>query len=512
MAAAVAKVNEERALGRLAGPFERPPFEVFKCSPLSLRPKSTPGKWRLLHDLSAPYDDNSVNGGIGDDEASVKYPTIADAVGTILSMDSPYLAKADIRDAYRQVPLAPDQYWLVGFELGGVYYHDLRLPMGARSSCAIFERISSALAFILKEHYGVKHIIKMLDDFLFVGETKAECARALDACELLFASLGLPTAPNKTVRPSKRLTFLGIDLDVERGVASIPQEKAEKYGELAQALAKQGSVSLRELREITGKLEHVTAIIKPGRPFLRRLHSAKRGPQRPARRIPMQPHLKADLRTWSLFLQRNNAKTFLRFVAGREGEEVRFWTDASLTGFGGTLGAHCIAGRFPSEWRTLTIEALECYPILALVGTFAPQLANREVVATCDNLPLVHCLTKLSSKNPQVMYFMRPLVLLMLQHNIAIRAEHIASKDNYIADALSRRQVTGAWLERHGKAPELVPIPREWRPEAMLSASTRPSQLRSPTAPWPGTRRYGGASRASRAGSRRGLSQPPLSC
>ena len=46
------KVQKELQLGRLEGPFSVPPFEVYKCSPLSLREKSMPGKFRLLHDLS----------------------------------------------------------------------------------------------------------------------------------------------------------------------------------------------------------------------------------------------------------------------------------------------------------------------------------------------------------------------------------------------------------------------------------------------------------------------------
>ena len=100
-------------------------------------------------------------------------------------------------------------------------------------------------------------------------------------------------------------------------------------------------------------------------------------------------------------------------------------------------------------------------PHPSVIGTFAENLANKQVVATCDNLPLVHCLNKLSSRNPQVMYFMRPLVLLLLRHNIA-----------YIADSLSRRQVSRGWLVRHGKDPKLVSIPAELRPEALTSVST----------------------------------------
>ena len=472
LAAAKAKVEEERSLGRLAGPFRRPPFAVFKCSPLSLRAKQTPGKFRLLHDLSAPYDDNAVNRNIPDADAKVSYPTVEDAIAIISRLERPFMAKADLKDAYRQIPLAPDQYWLVGFQLEKQFYHDLRLPMGARSSCAIFERVTNALAHILRTKYGVRYLVKLLDDFLFIGESKAECARALAAFENLCESLGLPLATEKTEPPGRRVTFLGITLDSERKEASLPEGKASRYSEEARALAKKDSCSLRDLREITGKLEHVTTIIPGGRAFIRRLHWAKRGPQRPGRTIRLYQGHRADLRTWVAFLRENNARSLFRFITGEGRAELKMGSDASKKGFGGFLGPDCIAGSFPKDWQSLTIEALELYPILVLVGTFEERLRDKEVVVACDNLPLVHCLNKMTSRNRQVMALMRLLVLVLMRANATLRAEHIRSHDNWLADVLSRHQVTGEWLRRHGMASELTPIPPSLTPEGLRPVFT----------------------------------------
>ena len=135
--AAREKVESELRQDRLAGPFSSPPFEVYKCTPLSLREKSSPGKFRLLHDLSFPYNEHSVNGNIPDEKASVAYATVKDAINVISGMQSAFLAKADLKEAYRQIPISPSSYWLVCFSLEGEFYHDKRLPMGARSSCHI---------------------------------------------------------------------------------------------------------------------------------------------------------------------------------------------------------------------------------------------------------------------------------------------------------------------------------------------------------------------------------------
>ena len=452
------KVRAELKQGRIAGPFSSPPFPVFKVAPLALREKATPGKFRLLHDLSHPYDDRSTNAGIPDGAAKVSYASIKDAIDIVKQYECAFMAKADIKDAYRNLPISVDSQWLVGFKLDGATYHDLRIPMGARSSCFIFERFSGALKYILHNTYKVKHIVKLLDDFLFIGETKQECQMGLDAFLHLCNWINLPVAHDKTIEPNTKVTFLGIDLDSANNVASIPREKISKYKEAVRELQKLPVVRVRQLREVIGKLQFVTSIIRGGRCFLRRLHDALIGDQNNYRLVTLSPEMRADLRTWVGFMDLFNGRGFITYADERTGAMVAMGSDASKTGYGGYLGAKVIAGVFPKSWQEWDIEALELYPILALVATFRRVLAGKTVRAKCDNLPLVHCLNKLTSKNKQVMRLMRPLVLILLAENIVIRAEYISSEDNHLCDTLSRQQVGKDWLLSQGKEAHLSPL------------------------------------------------------
>jgi hypothetical protein len=45
------------------------------------------------------------------------------------------MAKCDIEDAFRLVPIHPTDYHLLGFTWNNLYYYDRCLPMGASSSC-----------------------------------------------------------------------------------------------------------------------------------------------------------------------------------------------------------------------------------------------------------------------------------------------------------------------------------------------------------------------------------------
>ena len=159
------KIQEELLLGRIAGPFNDPPFKPMFISPLSLIPKrDQPGKYRIIHNLSFPPG-HSVNDGIPHKYSAVQYQNLLEAVSLIKQRGRGCLiAKADIMDAYRNIPIHPSSYPLLGFTLDSKFHYDRHLPQGLSSSCSIFESISSTLQWILQNN--VSHII---DDFMFFG-------------------------------------------------------------------------------------------------------------------------------------------------------------------------------------------------------------------------------------------------------------------------------------------------------------------------------------------------------
>ena len=465
--AAKAKIDAELSLGRLAGPFPAPPFGSFKCSPLSLREKSTPGRYRLLHDLSFPYNEHSVNGNIPDEWAKVSYSTVKDAVDVIISLPSAVVAKADLKDAYRQIPISPDSYWLVCFSLEGSFYYDRRLPMGARSSCFIFERLTDSLVFILKNTFKVKHVVKLLDDFLFIGESFPECEAALNAFELLCEKLRLPLAKEKTIRPCTQVTFLGVELDTQKNEARLPLDKLTAYAGEARVMRSRQSCSQRELKSLIGRLQFATCIIQGGRCFLRRLHDQLFGPYKPNKRVWISSSMKEDLRVWETFLRNYNGRALLSYSARNVPASISISTDASLKGYGGHWGAKFVIGEFPANWKHLGIEALEMYAVLATFGAFAKSLRDRVVLLHCDNEALVHCLNKLTSKNKNVMSFLRPFVILLMSNNISLRCIHIRSEDNSVSDSLSRLQIARSriLLPTLARSPTRVPdalLPKNW--------------------------------------------------
>ena len=172
------KLHNELSRGRIAGPYQSAQLPDFKSSPLAPREKQESGKFRLFHNLSYPYDLQSVNHNIPKFAAHVKYETITDVITAIQQQSrNAYLAKSDIADAFRLIPLHSSQYHRTGFSWQNEYYYDRCLPQGSASSCKTFELFSTALKMILQQKLGIQSV---LDDFLFVANTQHECMTALN--------------------------------------------------------------------------------------------------------------------------------------------------------------------------------------------------------------------------------------------------------------------------------------------------------------------------------------------
>ena len=462
---ALSKVMGEVRKGRIAGPFDSPPLPFFRCSPLSLREKSTPGQFRLLHNLSYPHNNSSVNSNIPRRCTKTEYATFDDAVDIINSYDSPFLAKTDIAEAFRLIPLHPSNYSLTGFKLDGHYYYDRCLPMGASSSCLIFERFSDAIVFILKTRYLVKHIVKVLDDFLFIAETYESCLGALIAFKHLSGIINLPIAHHKTEGPTHVLTFLGIQLDTELGIVSIPRNKIIPYTEAITTAIAGKKLTLRDLRSLTGKLAFVSQIIPVGRCFLRRLYDLTIGISRPSSSIKLPEGAILDLKVWLDFLANYNAR---ELYASKLPAPLsrRFTTDATPRGYGAHFQGSYFYGCFPDAWNHLDIQAKEFYPIFVLVSLLAPELQNTTITMVTDNMSVMHAINSQTSRNKYIMSLLRRFVLVLLKNNIACTAEYIESRNNLISDALSRLQLPTALqaIRDSGFHPSVISIPSSLRP------------------------------------------------
>lgn len=131
-----------------------------------------------------------------------------------------YLAKTDIKSAFRIIPIRPEDYPLLGMTLLGKFYFDFDkcTPIRCSSSCCTFECFSIALEWVAQHKLGTK--IFCISWMIF---WLSLILQVFVRCSWLY--LGVPMAPEKTIGPKTVLSFAGIELDTWKSEAHLPQDK-----------------------------------------------------------------------------------------------------------------------------------------------------------------------------------------------------------------------------------------------------------------------------------------------
>lgn len=463
-------LEKEVCKGRMVGPLKEIPFTQYQINPLAIVPKKS-GEYRLITNLSSPAG-NSINDAIHDIFAEVHYASIKDALKILLVLGKgAFLAKTDVKSAFRLIPVSPEQYHLLCYKWQGHFYIDKCLPMGARSSCQIFERFSTSLEFIVKQ-LGCPLVIHYLDDFLFLSSTEQGCRKALKTFQFLAEDIGLPLAPEKTVLPSCCVEFLGYEIDTSEEIIRLPNDKILKGIKLLEDLLYNKYATLQELQAVAGFLNFACAVMVPGRAYMNCFYSLMAKLKMPFHRTKIKDEAKEDIRMWLKFFSQYNGVSFYREQMFLSQEKVHIFSDASKTlGFGGWLGTEWFSGEWPSEWYLRqNIVLLEMIPVLIALKLYSSHLLNKVAVLHIDNEALVAVLNNMKSKEPLVMNFVRQVVLYSMKYNFLIKAVHVVGAENYLADKLSRSQVA-AFLKAH---PTANPCPTAFKMlPAQLSCKSR---------------------------------------
>ena len=454
------KLKKEIKLNRLLGPLQESPFQNPVYSPLGIVPKKVKGEFRVIHHLSYPVG-TSINDGIPKSESTVHYTSISEAIRLIVkSGNNCYLAKSDIQSAFRIIPISPKDYHLLGFKWNNHCYFDRCLPMGASSSCAIFEKFSTAIEWIVKNYISNTYVIHVLDVFLFISNNYNDCMTSLRIFLRLCSDIGIPIADEKTVGPFTCLPFLGIELNTVTMSASLPEDKIKKILNLIDNFLSRTTVTLKELQSLNGMLNFSCGIIAPARAFCRRLYNLSIGVSKSYYRIKMTKSVKSDLQVWKSFLLEYNYKTFFLDYKWKNSNILRLETDASSTiGFGARFENRWLAGTWEPKCLRMNIALLEIYPIYLALVVWKDYFANKCINIFSDNMSVVFILNNFSSKDDFIMIIVRLLVLHCMKNNILIKSTHICGRENKIPDLFSRQQIKEALLldPKLDREPAVVP-------------------------------------------------------
>ena len=350
-----ANLNKEVFLGRVAGPFDTPPFPNFQVSPIGLVPKKNSDKFRTIFHLSFPKSGStSINASISKEDFSLQYVTIDNAIEGIKQFGQGwFLAKTDIESAFRLIPIHPDDYELLCMCWDGKFYYDKVLPFGLRSASYLFNQLSDAVEWILQNRCLISFVCHILDDFLIMElpskppPFESTCQQSLTAMMLTFKNLNIPIAPGKTQGPATLLEFMGILFDSARMEARLPADKIARLHAVFDSFQHWKTCTLKELQSLIGTLNFACKVIPPGRPYLQRMIELTRNIKQPHHHIKLSTGFFKDLEMWKEFILDWNGASFFLSSEWQDSEWLDLHTDASgALGYGGIFGSKWFQGKW----------------------------------------------------------------------------------------------------------------------------------------------------------------------
>ena len=444
----------------------------------------------------------SVNDLIDIDKYTCKFATVTDGVKAMMEMldkqNECWACKSDIKDAFLTLPCKHNEMHLYGFALD-INYSDptLNLPdfaikkeglhtvvfinsrfgFGLRSAPRIFETLAQAVRAIAKNVFNVQITISYLDDCLILASTKENAEKDLEIYLSVLRMIGLEPQMKKTsTEATQIIDFLGLELDSTTQEVRIPPVRIKNMITILKHWRCKKTCMKSELYSLVGTLQYLSRGVPPGRLFMRRLldtlHSKKNTNEdallNPAFKyaeegepvgllatgatqtktkcryknnvITLDAEFQLDISWWLENCEKLNGAGF-PMMKGIEPAYLEWLitTDASDQACAGVYGDQWFVHPWQhNEQNRFDIAYRELYGVVMAVAVFGPQLSGRICGFECDNTNAILASKKASSKNKQMMHLLRALHSLCMNFKMMIYFSYIKSKDNTLADALSR--------------------------------------------------------------------------
>ena len=397
-------------------------------------------------DLSFPLD-NSVNSGILRDsylgeDFHLRYPTV-DSLAELVRNEGRgcYMYKCDLSRAYRQIPVEPIDYALLGFRWRSKYYIDTRLPFGLASAAMACQRTTKAVAYMF-ENLGLP-LINYLDDLASAKRTLQDAISAFYQLKQLLSDLGLQESALKAVFPTQIMIFLGVLFNSVTMTMEVTPDRLEQILSELSKWDQKVFASKREIQQLIGKLQFIAKCVKPGRLFIARMLDTLRSISHNQDKIRLSTEFRADVFWWQKFIECYNGVSIIGDIHFSKPGSISK-TDACLVGCGGICNNECFSRKFPQfiTEMELDINSLELLTIVVACKIWGHKWSGLRIVVQCDSEVSANIINHGRSRSVYLNKCARELLYVAANFEFDIRACHVLRSNNTCADQLNKGKLS----------------------------------------------------------------------
>ena len=301
--------------------------------------------------------------------------------------------------------------------------------------------MAEALVWILRNNYGITHLIHYLDDFFTAGPRARARARGTPhtlPCAGRTCGSWQTSAISMRRPRATAITFLGIQLDSVSMTASITLERKKELRQTILTLASSHTCTKRALLSLIAKLALACKVVPPGRNFLCRLINLSSSVTRLHHHVTLNREAMADLRWWLDFLPSWPGTSLLLQSHWSLAPDMQHYTDASDAGYGGCWAGRWFSQAWPPSLRHHPIAWREMYAVLVACTTWGTNWRRKHLLFHCDNAAVVDIWRKGTCRCPNLMSLVRAFYFCATSNYFNLSITHIPGARNHIADHLSR--------------------------------------------------------------------------
>jgi len=372
------------------------------------------------------------------------YPTIDTVAACVARLGRGcYIYKRDLHRAYRQFLVDPRDYPLLGCTWQGHLYFDTFLPMGLCSAAMASQRITSAVCYICSEAGFT--VLNYVDDFMGV-EPASRAWKSYFYLEDLLSRLGLHKSISKAVPPVQKVTCLGVEVNTLDMTLSVDSSRLAALQSLLQLWLTKRMCTQKQLQSLVGHLMFVSKCVRQSLIFVSRI--LLRRLKAPHHHLRLTSEFKKDLHWWLRFLPLYNGVSLIPTSPWTSPDAV-FSMDACLSGCGGISSTAFFHSPFSDSvlQRCSAIHHLELLVIMVAVRLWGHLWSGQHIQVFCDNEAVVTVLISGRTKDPVLAQCLREIWFSTAQAHFELRAVHLTSKDNRVADYLSRWHLSATYRD-----------------------------------------------------------------
>ena len=228
------------------------------CSPLSVVTNQL-GKKRLVVNL------RHVNRSLW--KQKFKYEDLR--VVMMLFEPSEWMFSFDLKSGYHHIDVAQKHRKYLGFSWEGNVYRFVVLPFGLSSAPYVFTKMMRPLVRLWRSK-GLKAVV-YLDDGICALQNEIEARTASNWVKDTLMKAGWVYNETKSVwAPTRRLQWLGFDLDLGQGCISVPAKKVESLKTNLVLALKQPNLRAKFIASLVGKIISMSLALGPVARFMMR--------------------------------------------------------------------------------------------------------------------------------------------------------------------------------------------------------------------------------------------------